>query len=38
VVLLRETRIALRVLEQQHAAITTWRATHQEPPVRPTAD
>lgn len=38
IVLLRETRIALRILEQQHAAITTWRATHQEPTVRPTAD
>jgi hypothetical protein len=27
-ILLRETQIALVVLEQQHAAITAWRATH----------
>lgn len=29
IILLRETRIALHVLDQQHAAITTWQATHQ---------
>lgn len=33
--LLRETHIAIDTLEQQHAAITTWRATHQIPPVPP---
>jgi hypothetical protein len=36
-VLLRETNIALHTLEQQHAAITTWRATHQLPPGTPGA-
>jgi len=35
VTLLRETRMALRSIEQHHAAITTWRATHQAPPVQP---
>ena len=31
IALLRETRIALQSLEMQHAAITQWRATHQQP-------
>lgn len=36
VALVRETRIALVVLAEHHAAITQWRATHQPPHVSPT--
>jgi hypothetical protein len=35
-ILLRETRLALEVLETHHAAITRWRATRAAPPVPPT--
>lgn len=34
-ILVAETRIALRVLDAHHAAITRWRATHQPPAVPP---
>jgi hypothetical protein len=34
--LLAETRIALRVLDQHHAAITMWRANQLQPTVPPT--
>lgn len=35
-ILLTETRIALRVLDQHHAAITLWRANQLQPAVSPT--
>lgn len=34
-ILFHETRIAMNTLLEQHAAITTWRATHQAPTVAP---
>jgi hypothetical protein len=36
-ILLRETHIAIHTLQQQHVAVTTWRATHQMPPMMPGA-
>lgn len=35
-ILLKETRIALSVLADHHAAITQWQATHTQPPIPPT--
>jgi hypothetical protein len=37
VILMRETHIATSTLEQQHVAITNWRATHEVPPIMPGA-